>query len=407
VVPSTSKPTSEIYPADIIPSKGAGPLGSSEAAAKPGGQFALLEAERERLEEFTQNQLNLVREARQAFLAETQVKEQALESRRQELERQVQLVVTRLNELHEREQHQGERLEDALPERHANYRRRRFSSLLDKTKIAADADPEIQSLREQLREVKQSLVLAQGERDAAWDELLTLRTQARQLENTIAERDAALAKLQKSPDKPEAVPSLEVDQARRKRQAEETETLWRQVQEQRQLLERVRKDQDAAREVLVQEWQRQLQQLKAERDAALEEVDRIAQEPEAWAEQEEEFATLTRELRAREAELKQRLQFLTQEQQRLEKLRAEIGDRNRLLEKDRQQLEEQTRQLYLREERVRLREAELKELKEIVEQENARDRADLLQERMKIARLRETVRQPKAQAQGGPEKSAD
>ncbi len=407
MVPSTSNPTSENHPANIIPSKGAVAVGSRDIPGKPGGQFALLEAERERLEEFTQHQLNLVREARQAFLAETQVKEQALESRRQELERQVQLVVTRLNELHEREQHQGERLEDALPERNANFRRRRFSSLLDKSKLSQEPDPEIIALRERLEELKQSLVLAQGERDAAWDELSSLRSELRQVERTIAEKDAALAQLQQQAGKTESIPLTGTDPNLIKRQVEEIESLQQQVQELQQHLERVRKDQDAAREVLVQEWQRQLQQLKAERDAALEEVDRLVQEPEAWAEQEEEFATLTRELRAREAELKQRLQFLTQEQQRLEKLRAEIGDRIRLLEQDRQQLEEQTRQLYLREERVRLREAELKELKEIVEQENARERADLLQERMKIARLRETVRQPKVQAQGSPEKSAD
>jgi hypothetical protein len=215
-----------------------------------------------------------------------------------------------------------------------------------------------------------------------------------------------LAKWQQSHAKPESSPSPEADPIRLKRQAEEIETLWRQVQEQRQLLERVRKDHDAAREALVQEWQRKLEQLKAERDAAREENDRLAQEPpEAWAQQEEEYATLTRELRAREAELKERLQFLSQEQQRLEKLRAEINDRNRLLDRDRQELEEQARQLLLREERARLREAELSEMRELAEQENARERAGLLQERAQIARLREALRHEKAKGQETSKKS--
>jgi hypothetical protein len=137
-----------------------------------------------------------------------------------------------------------------------------------------------------------------------------------------------------------------------------------------------------------------------------EENDRLAQEPpEAWAQQEEEYATLTRELRAREAELKERLQFLSQEQQRLEKLRAEINDRNRLLDRDRQELEEQARQLLLREERARLREAELSEMRELAEQENARERAGLLQERAQIARLREALRHEKAKGQETSKKS--
>jgi hypothetical protein len=406
VVPAASKATSENHPADVVPAKETSPAGSSEAAGNSAGQFALLEAERQRLEHFIQQQLDNLREARQGLLAEKQANEQALETRRQELEHQGQLLMTRLKELHEREQQQADRIDDALPERHANYRRRRFSSLIDKSKITEEPDPEIKALRERLQESQQILVLAQGERDAAWDELATLRSQARQMENTIAERDAALAKWQQSHAKPESSPSPEADPIRLKRQAEEIETLWRQVQEQRQLLERVRKDHDAAREALVQEWQRKLEQLKAERDAAREENDRLAQEPpEAWAQQEEEYATLTRELRAREAELKERLQFLSQEQQRLEKLRAESNDRNRLLDRDRQELEEQARQLLLREERARLREAELSEMRELAEQENARERAGLLQERAQIARLREALRHEKAKGQETSKKS--
>jgi chromosome segregation ATPase len=267
VVPAASKATSENHPADVVPAKETSPAGSSEAAGNSAGQFALLEAERQRLEHFIQQQLDNLREARQGLLAEKQANEQALETRRQELEHQGQLLMTRLKELHEREQQQADRIDDALPERHANYRRRRFSSLIDKSKITEEPDPEIKALRERLQESQQILVLAQGERDAAWDELATLRSQARQMENTIAERDAALAKWQQSHAKPESSPSPEADPIRLKRQAEEIETLWRQVQEQRQLLERVRKDHDAAREALVQEWQRKLEQLKAERDA--------------------------------------------------------------------------------------------------------------------------------------------
>jgi hypothetical protein len=46
----------------------------------------------------------------------------------------------------------------------------------------------------------------------------------------------------------------------------------------------------------------------------------------------------------------------------------------------------------LRDEELRLREAEVQEMKEIAEQEAARAKADLAQERVRLARLRESLR---------------
>ena len=193
-----------------------------QAASSP---FPLLEAERQRLEQFTRDQLAQISRARDALLAEKRSNQQALETRRLELERQGQLVRTRLQELHEREKKAGERIEDALPERSVNYRRRRFSSLVDKRKLEQeDVDPEVRALREQLQELKQNMVLLRCERDAAFDELEQLRQQPPPTEE--------------NPD------SFSRDA---QRSAEETsneiEPLRRQLQEQQQLIQRLQTEQ--------------------------------------------------------------------------------------------------------------------------------------------------------------------
>jgi hypothetical protein len=337
-----------------------------------------LEAERQRLEQFTRDQLAQISRARDALLAEKRSNQQALETRRLELERQGQLVRTRLQELHEREKKAGERIEDALPERSVNYRRRRFSSLVDKRKLEQeDVDPEVRALREQLQELKQNMVLLRCERDAAFDELEQLRQQA-----------------------PPSTDETSSFSGSSQRSAEETsneiESLRRQIQEQEQLIQRLQAEQTqtpAAPAVPTDDWQHQLDQLKSERDAALAEVHRLVQEPDDWAHQEEEIVALNRELRQREIQIQEELQMMGREHQRLEKTLVEYQERSGALDRERHELENRDRDVHLREEQMRLREAELREMKEMIEKDNSMGRKELNEERQQVTRLRELLRQ--------------
>ena len=337
-----------------------------------GSPFALLEAERQRLEQFTRDQLAQIARARDAFLAEKRTIEQTLETRRQQLEEQGQLLRTRLQELHEREKKSGERSDDALPERNANYRRRRFSSLIDKRKLEEEsADPELKALREQLSEMKQTVVLLRGERDAVWDELQQVRQELQRAQE----------------NRPQAGSAPPADS----NQAAELETLRRQVEQQQQLIQDLQAKQ--RRSFQSDELQRRLEQLKSERDAALTEVERLVQAPEDWTKQEEEFAALSRELHQRENKLQEDLRLLSQEHARLEKTVADYRERNRQLDQERSELANRDRDFRFREEKLRLREAEIKEMRDLIEQDNALVRKELVEERAEVARLRELLQQ--------------
>lgn len=355
--------------------------GGAAPAARPSNQplaagspFALLEAERQRLEQFTRDQLAQISRARDAFLAEKRDTEQTLETRRQQLEEQGQLLRTRLQEIHDREKKAGDRSDDALPERNANYRRPRFSSLIDKRKLEEEsADPELRALREQLNEMKQTMVLLRGERDAAWDELQQVRQELHQTRENRAPAS--------SPAAPPVNPT----------QVAELEALRRQVQHQQQLLQDLQAKQ--RRNFPSDELERRLEQLKSERDAALSEVERLAQAPEDWTKQEEEFAALSRELRQRETKLQEDLRLLAQEHERLEKTVGDFRERSRQLDQEQLELGGRDREFRFREEQLRLREAEIKEMRDLIEQDNVLARKELVEERLEVARLRELLQQ--------------
>lgn len=371
--------TSPSVPGEVKTSTGI----STPSASSP---FPLLEAERQRLEQFTHDQLARISGARDALLADKRNIEQALEARRAELERQAQLLRTRLLELHEREKKASDRIEDALPERSATYRRRRYSSLIDKRKLEDEgADPEVRALREQLQELKQNMVLLRGERDAAFDELRQLRQQT-----PPPAAGATEESFSRDPDghresAPDAPPSTD------SRYAEEIEALQRQIRDQQQLLQQLQAERTPVSPT--GDWQRRLEQMKSERDAALAEVHRLVQEPEEWAKQEEEIVALNRDLRLRETKLQEELQLLAQEHQRLERTLADYRERSNLLDHDRSQLENRSGEFRLREERLRLREAELREMKDMIERDNIQARKELVEERQQVTRLREVLRQ--------------
>jgi len=357
------------YPAEPRP---------SEQPAATGSPFALLEAERQRLEQFTRDQLAQISRARDAFLSEKRATEQALETRRLQLEEQGQLLRNRLQEMHERDKKSVDRIEDALPERSVNYRRRRFSSLMDKRKLEDESvDPEVKALREQLEELKQTTVLLRGERDAAWEELQRVRQELQQAqEKGTAPSDTA------------ASPAMDPTQAA------ELESLRRQVLDQQQVIQDLQTKQ--RRRFPSDELQRRLDQLKSERDTALAEVERLVQEPEDWTKQEEEFAALSRELHDREVKLQEDLRLLSQEHQRLEKTLADSQERNRQLDQERHELEKRDCEFRFREEQLRIREAEIKEMRDLIEQDSALARKELVQERLEVARLRELLQQERA-----------
>jgi hypothetical protein len=337
----------------------------------------LLEAERQRLEQFTRDQLAQISRARDALLAEKRNIEQDLEARRLELERQGQLLRTGLQDLHEREKKAGERIEDALPERSATYRRRRLSSLMDKRKLEEEgADPEAKALREQLQELKQNVVLLRGERDAAFDELQQLR--------------------QQPPAVPATPPAEESSSRDTQRSAADTaaiETLQRQLQEQQQLIQQLQAEKLQARPSAPDDWQRQLDQVKSERDDALAEIQHLTQEPEDWAKHEEQIVSLNRELKQKETRIQEELQLLAQEHERLEKTLAEYRERSNVLDQSQSELDNRSGHFRLREEQLRLREAELREMRDLVEKENIQTRKELVEERQQVARLRELLRQ--------------
>ncbi len=312
----------------------------SEQPAPKGSPFALLEAERQRLEQFTRDQLAQISRARDAFLS----------------------------------------VEDALPERSVNYRRRRFSSLMDKRKLEEESvDPEVKALREQLEELKQTMVLLRGERDAAWDELQQVRQELRQSQESLA------SGVSNDPGAPSGT-----DPA----QAAELESLRRQILDQQHVIQDLQTKQ--RRRFPSDELQRRLDQLKSERDTALAEVERLVQEPEDWTKQEEEFAALSRELHQREIKLQEDLRLLAQEHQRLEKTLADSQARNRQFDQERQELEKRDREFRFREEQLRIREAEIKEMRDLIEQDSALARKELVQERLEVARLRELLQQERA-----------
>jgi hypothetical protein len=332
-----------------------------------------LEAERQRLEQFTRDQLSQIGRARDAFLAEKRATEQALETRRQQLEEQGQLLRTRLQEMHDREKKAGDRSDDALPERSANYRRRRFSSLMDKRKLEEEsADPELHALREQLNETKQTMVLLRGERDAVWDELQQVRQELRQAQEN---RPAATVASSAPPADPTEVAELEA--------------LRCQVQDQEQLIQGMQAK--PRRHFTSDELQRRLEELKSERDAALAEVQRLVEEPGDLSKQEEEYAALDRDLHQREVKLQEDLRLIAQEHERLKKTVADFQERTRQLDQERSELGNRDREFHFREERLRLREAEIKEMRDLIEQDNALARKELMEERQEVTRLRELL----------------
>lgn len=450
---------------------------AAEAETPKGLHLPAAGAEGEQVEQYVHDQLDMIRQARADLAAEKQQAEHALDQRRQELELQSQVVVSRLQELNEREQRLADDLEYALPERISGFPRRSHG------RDDAEAEPDLDALQRQLREQQMSLELLSAERDAAWAQLQQYRDQQELIDQLQAERDAqggvasdqsyasdgahgeveglrqqfealqqemaqvlrerddALAYVNELPERLKQIEELKTERDAVLEQLRglskdvekvasqdsgwvdldsppgEMEMMKLQLREQQEQIEQLRRERDDAWNYLQElpdQHQKQIEQIQVERDAALFQLRQLSQEPEFYAQQEAEFAALriqvkqeqrqlaeeAKELHRRESEIHEQSertqQELAQEQQRLEQLSAQLNELNRQMRDDRSHLEIKERELRLRDAQLHLREAEIREMIEIAELDTARERSELNQERLKLARLREAIRLERA-----------
>jgi hypothetical protein len=339
------------------------PITASDAPAgeaNANGPFALLLAERKRLEQFAREQFALIREAREKFISEKQTSEQVLESRRTELERQTQSLLVRLHELHEKEQQFTEQMEDVIPERHAGLARREPTPPAALDSLADTTFQEVILLRHELEEKQQRIEQLQAERDIALE-------QVRQLQQPLEPNPAAEEEL------PEQWAEALVEQSPLLQQKE---------------VEKLRGQLDDLRQ--------QMDHMRAERDTAWADLRRLPPPPEEVVQQEAEFVALRRQLEQERRKLEEMARDMHLGEVELHKRKdaCERGMAERRQQLDRRASELAERQLRIEEKagELRLHEAELREMKEIVERDTARERAELLLERLRIARLREALR---------------
>lgn len=299
-----------------------------------------------------------LRSEREAFLAEKQAAEQALTVRKEELDRQTMMLMSRLREMHERERQLVSRTEEPAPA--AN----------------GAAAAEIEDLRQQLREAQETAAQLRTERDSAVAQLEQLQSMYRELEQTNAAHETALEQMRQLHGEPTGEGTFpQAELALLRRQAEEAEALRRQV-------ETLRSERDAA---LARAPQRGPAPVPEENEDSTPDGDASEARRQSLETQRKLVRDL-REMHQRENSQRQKLEAqqrsLAEEQERIKRLEKELEDRER--------------RVVLREAEIRLENAELRELKEIAEQEVAHERAQLNQERVRIARLREVLRMEQA-----------
>lgn len=300
-----------------------------------------------------------------------------------------------------------------------------------KARLAGDgvaplpAPTESNDHREKIEALQKQLEQLRSERDEAWSYIQDLPERVQQIEKLKAERDAALDQLRALTEKMQTTDEASSDsewvdldtpqgaQTLLKIQASE---LRDQLVDLRDQVSKMAAERDEAwrclqdAQALPARMQDELEQLRTERDAALEQLRQLSAEPEHWSQHEAEFAALRlqlkqeqrqlaedrQELHRREAEMVRRTEAARQEvqreQQRLEEVSQELEDLGQQLREDRAQLEAKERELRLRDAQNHLREAEIREMIEIAELDAARERSELNQERLKLARLREAIR---------------
>jgi hypothetical protein len=265
-------------------------------------------------------------------IAHHQEAENALERRQQELDRQAQLLETRRQQLDEQLRN---RSEDAIGDSNSKDWVSGASTSLAKqvaNLVSESSTLEVDQVRARLSTFKNKIVLLEAERDAAWEELYRLRGAPHHLEQLRAERDSA----------------------------------------------------------------------RAQRDAAFEQLRLAALDAQDWAVLEAELATQRRYLKEDFQQLRELAQELRQQELAFKQMTEaerqapsashpgvqpdqEIAAKRESLEKIQQQLESENREL-------RLQEAEIVEMRAAAKEANDREWEALAQERVRLVRLRESLR---------------
>jgi hypothetical protein len=357
---------------------GSDPEGKAGIASASMNSIMLRGASREELDEYARDQFDRIREARKDLEARHQEAEQASVRRQQDLEAQAQRLLARLTDLQERES----RLGDA----------------------STAAEPgELDSLRRQLHERDFRIELLEAERDAARAEIqhvraeCDLRIQAlhKELESLCresgealqglehrvasveAERDQALNRLREIATREGGGSADAVDLGAPPPPSKSGVGLLNQFGLQHTDLKI-----PESSIVISGPATAEQEQIRSERDALQK---RVAQLEQDWERHEIEFAESRRMLQV-EAE---RMSAQTQELFLMRRSLDSQAEDQRVRAEDlrKQQIE------------MRLQVAELRELREIYDGECARERAQLAQERIRIAQLRESLRLAAAAAQ--------
>jgi chromosome segregation ATPase len=381
--------------------------------------FVHLDAEQERLEAYAREQFEHIRQEKLTLAAERKALEQSLTARREELDRQARSLVARLQQCKDREARSAEPAGEGLTR-------------------------ENETLRQQLHEQQRQVELLQAERDAAWSQLQQLREQQLHHLEEIEEKHNATLVQRDYLEGLEKERTVLLDRLQELEYAEQhRQTAQRQLDDlRRQLSGSGQPDsavdlggRNALGDGLVETnlalgvFQQQLEDLQAQRDTHAEEVARLrerlrdmeplladreafarkleemSREPEGWADYEAEFNALRRQMIEERRQLNEDFQAALQRQTLLQR---ELEERLAQLDAERVQLDQRMNQqaraqgedqLALHESELReleyelrLREAEVRELREIAERELTEQRAELTQERLKLARLREALR---------------
>jgi hypothetical protein len=159
----------------------------------------------------------------------------------------------------------------------------------------------------------------------------------------------------------------------------------------------------------------EVEQLRAERDALR---DRVAQLQQDWERQQTQFVEIRKQLQLEAEALTRDAQELDRGKRALEgsaaQSKGQLSEDREFIARMQGELRKQMEDQRAREEDLRRREiemrlqlAEIRELREISENECARDRAQLAQERIRIARLREALRRESEKFTPPPKSNPD
>jgi hypothetical protein len=388
------------------------------------------EGEVQRIEQFSREQFRLIREAREALLAEKQEQDKAAQLRRQDLDQRAKLIDTLMSNLHERERRLTEQMEEAIVERAPITPKR---DLTDELEDADWVDIEelstihqMKTMRQQMSDQKAALERALAERDDALERLSQLQQvqhecaiatpvaeevnhELEQARTELNQAHAQVAELRADVDRreQERIRQEKHNAKREKALVVLQELVERHLQfdDKEEQLKAAIAERDAAlaRIEVIRPRLGELEQVRSERDAAYQALRQREPEPEGWDSKEIEFAALRRQVEEekRQLGLEARDLHLHAEdmQKKLEETRNAVIAERALVQQQSEELAvaqtalaEEQRKCREQEDDLRLRESELIEMKEIIEQETAHDRAQLVQERVRIARLREFLK---------------